>query len=281
MIPAALHSRPLYVLALLILCLTFPTKANAAWLRKAGETLFIQNASLYTSNHFIDNAGNCFSQPRFAKRELNLYLEHGWTDQWTVGVNAFAHELLAEQPASLGGGTAHNIGIADVELFARTPLWQGESAVLSVQPLIKLPSWYQYDGNPRSGTDTMDAELRLQGGVGFDLWGHHHFATLDLAYRKRTGDWHDQWKMDATLGIAVHQRWTILPQLFITQRAEGTTPNVMTSAAVSDYDLIKGQLSAVYQVNPRTRLQLGVFSHLRARNTGDGEGMLASVWLTF
>lgn len=254
--------------------------SHAAWTRAKGEALWIQNASYYSTHHYIDNDGNASDQPQFSKYELNGYGEYGLRDDWTLGINTFLHRLTADRSPPQQGSDS-NVGLADVELFARHRLWHNDNAVLSVQPLLKFPSYYRKEQNPRSGTDDWDAELRLQGGYGFDFWDRHHFAVLELAYRARGGDWKDQLKMDATLGLAVNERWLLLPQVFVTQRAEGETPNAFVSSGVNDYDLVKGQLSVVYQWDDATNLQLGAFSHLRARNTGDGEGILFSIWRRF
>jgi hypothetical protein len=182
-------------------------------------------------------------------------------------------------------GTAFNLGLADTEIFARKRLWQGRiaknSAVFSLQPLLKLPSVYYAGGNPRSGTAYPDAELRLQGGYNFFMLNTHHFATLDLAYRKRFGQWHDQLKADATLGLNIHRNYTLLLQSFLTHRLNDYSPNNRTSAVINDYNLLKAQASIVYHLNTHTHVQLGGFNHVYARNTGDGYGFLMSVWRSF
>ena len=61
-----------------------------------------------------------------------------------------------------------NHGISDPEFFWRKKLWSDEFSVLSVQPLLKLPSLTRDSTLPRSGTEKMDAELRLLGGHGFE-----------------------------------------------------------------------------------------------------------------
>lgn len=275
----------LFASCLLLLAMASP--ANAGWTRKAGEMFFSQSLSYYETYHFINDAGVKSRQPRFAKEEWNGYIEYGYTDDLTLGANLFFHRLESDFAFAIPSanllvyGTIYNYGFADAELFARKRLWKNDNAVLSIQPILKLPSWYYYDIGPRGGTDNFDTELRLQYGLGFDAFDEHHHLKLEGGYRKRFGPWHDQWKLDATLGIALTSAITIMPQLFITQRAEGRTQNASTSAIVSDYDLIKGQLSFLYRINHRMTLQLGAFSHLRSRNTGDGQGIMTGVWYHF
>lgn len=269
----------------------FSSTSEAAWTRGKGQWFAADSLSTYRTTHFIDDDGNRIRQPRFGKQEWNAYLEYGWRDDVTVGANLFFHRLTADYARyhptanTVVTGTDRNYGLADPELFLRKRLWQGQllgkSAVLSVQPLLKAPGFYYYGGNPRSGTDTFDAELRLQGGINFSLLGHSHFATADLAYRKRFGQWRDQFRADTTLGFNLSSDFTLLMQNFVTRRVEGTARRSSTSAQVNDYDLVKSQASIVYRVNNTTRVQLGAFRHMYARNTGDGEGFLLSLWREF
>ena len=251
--------------------------AYAAWTRDQGDLFVAQTLSLYSTQHFIDDNGASISQPEFRKREWNGYGEYGWRDDLTLGANVFFHQLEADSPV----GTAINYGIADPEFFIRKRLWHNEQTVISIQPLIKLPSFYHNPGNPRGGTDDMDGEIRLQGGYGFDYFSRHHYVTTDVGYRKRLGEWGDQLKLDATAGLSLTDSVTLMPQLFLTKRIGDANVGSFTSATVNDYDLLKGQLSVVWQATPSMAFQLGAFSHLYARHTGDGGGVIAGLWYHF
>lgn len=273
------------------LCAVPLSGTQAAWTLDEGKWFAADSVSYYNTDHFIDDSGQHNRQPRFSKWEWNGYYEYGWQDDLTVGANLFLHRLSADYtrytPTSPTAthGTDANYGLADTEFFVRQRLWQGKwmgnDAVLSLQPLVKLPSWYSEGGNPRSGTDNFDTELRLRGGYNFALLDRTHFATLDLAYRKRFGEWRDQFKSDVTLGFQLNDAFTLLLQSFITQRLEGTARDTFVSGVVNDYDLMKAQASLVYRLTPATRIQIGGFTHAYARNTGDGEGVLFSLWRDF
>lgn len=266
--------RPWALLPWLVLA---PFSAYGAWTQPQGRWFTANSLSLYETRHFYDDAGHQSTQPPFRKYELNAYAEYGFRDDLTLGFNGFLHKLESENPAT----TTRNFGLADVELFARKKLWDGHGAAVSMQPLVKLPSLYRRNRNPLSGTDDFDLELRLLAGYGFDTLGHHHYARLDVAYRHRLGAWRDQLKIDATLGWKVSEQFTIMPQLFFTQRVEGTARNTALASAVNDYDLLKGQITLLYDLNEQTTLQIGGFSHLRARNTGGGGGWLLGIWHRF
>jgi hypothetical protein len=62
--------------------------------------------------------------------------------------------------------------------------------------------------------------------------------------------------------------------------------DINTSAAgaitqSADYDLLKGQLSAIYKFSDKMNFQLGYSHDIRSRNTGEGQGVFFSVWNKF
>lgn len=268
--------------AVFLCAIMTPLPASAAWLRAKGEWFTAQTLYAYQTDEFFDVNGQRQSQPEFRKYEWNAYMEYGWSKNTTIGANLFLHQLENETATS---NTERNIGLADSEFFFRRNLWSGTigdlPTRLSIQPLIKLPSAYLDGGNPRSGTDNFDAELRLQYGVSFPALNRWHFSTTDIAYRKRFGEWRDQLKVDTTLGLSITDNWTVLGQLNVIQRVEGSSFPASSSATVNDYDLTKAQLSVVRKLNDETRVQFGAYRHLYARNTGGGEGLLFSIWREF
>lgn len=268
--------------AVFLCAIMAPLPASAAWLRAKGEWFTAQTLYAYQTDEFFDVNGQRQSQPEFRKYEWNAYMEYGWSNNTTIGANLFLHQLENETAAD---DTKRNTGLADSELFFRRTLWSGTIGELptrlSVQPLIKLPSAYMDGGNPRSGTDNFDAELRLQYGVSFPAFNRWHFSSTDIAYRKRFGEWRDQLKIDSTIGLSLTDNWTVLGQLNLIQRVEGNSFTATSSATVNDYDLTKAQLSVVRRVDDKTRVQFGAYRHLYARNTGGGEVLLFSIWREF
>lgn len=266
----------------------WPSSASAAWTQEVGHCFFSKSFGFYETTNFIRDNGKDQPQPRFTKYELNFYGECGWRDGVTLGINGFLQSLEAgfkESYPDLGfelSGTNSNYGLVDPEIFARIRLWEQDGWTLAFQPMLKMPSFYLNGGNPRGGTDDFDIEPRLQLGYGFDAFGKHHYVRLDGGYRKRMGDWQDQWKLEATLGVALTENLTLMPQLFITERAEGKGGSFIASSGVNqEYDLTKGQISFIYQITPAVGVQIGGFTHLHARNTGDGDGVIAGLWYQF
>ncbi|MCH2546130.1 MAG: hypothetical protein MK052_00770 [Alphaproteobacteria bacterium] len=265
--------------------------AHSAWTREKGTWFSANSINYYSSNNFIDDNGNAIAHPNFTKWEWNGYVEYGLEDDTTLGGNAFIHAVSTEKQFytatsnTVQRETATNYGLADTEFFIRHRLWQGtwlnRDTVISVQPLIKLPSFYADASTPRSGTDNFDAELKLQLGYNFTLYNRNHFVLIDLAYRKRFGDWKDQLKSDATLGLTMSDNTMLLLQNFTTLRAQNDNSPANPNTLANDYDLVKSQASLVYRFAPNKRIQFGGFMHTKARNTGSGEGVIISLWQEF
>lgn len=132
---------------------------------------------------------------------------------------------------------------------------------------------------PKSGSEQIDVELRLLGGSSFPLLGREHFANLELAYRYRFSRPENQIRADATLGFQVADAWQIMPQLSYIKGLGDIGAAGFTQSTMDEFDLLKPQLSVLYQLDDTVTLQAGVFTHVSGRNTGAGEGILLSAWL--
>lgn len=261
-----------YLIATLLLL----SSANAyagAWTQGKDKGQIIVNTLYYSTDTLFNNQGNRTAQAKYTKYELNPYLEYGWTDTITVGAN------LSLQRANQSSQS--NWGIGDSEFFIRTRLWQQDGFVLSLEPMVKLPSPESTNETPRLGGRDMDAGLGVSAGYGFSAWGLNHFANVDAGYRWRFGDPENQIKLAGTAGLSATPRWMIMPQVFATLRTDDPPVATFTQSSGDDYNLIKLQLSAVYKVNDEVSLQFGGFSHADGKNVGGGEGAFFSLWKTF
>lgn len=259
------------------LLLLSSTAHAAAWTLPEGDGQLIVNAFYYSTDSYDDTRGREQSQPRFSKYEINPYVEYGLGDGTTVGFSTFLHQVTQDM-----GGQDSNWGMADTEIFLRRRLYQDDTYALALQPVIKLPSAYAHGGLPRAGSDEWDGEINLQGGMNFDAFGNTHYVTLETGYRKRFGAPGDQVRAALTLGLRVSERWTVLPQLsgiFRTDEASGAA--AFTQSSSDDYNLVKGQLSALYSMDNGWGVQVGGFGHLWTENTGNGGGAMVAVWKQF
>ncbi|MFO0109391.1 MAG: hypothetical protein ACK52W_02500, partial [Alphaproteobacteria bacterium] len=159
-----------------ILALTLPASPQAgAWLRAADEKMISARYSYYHSDEYYNRDGVVNPQPTFRKHELNVYGEYGMTADWTIGTNLFLNEV--EQ----SGVT--NIGLADSEFFARTQIYNSDKATLALQPLVKLPSWYQKSNSVQSGSDSTDGELMLLYGYNLPAFSSRDYLDVGVGYR--------------------------------------------------------------------------------------------------
>lgn len=251
-----------------------PNQAKAAaWLLDKGETKIINNMLYYRSKNFIDNKGRKHPQATFHKIEYNPYVEYGFNEKYTIGINprfAYAHQR----------GRLEEADLTEVELFVRHLDYQNNNFTLSSQYLIKFPGPYTNTKAEILGARSTDYEQRSQLGYGFKAYGRMHYANLELAYRYRDIT-SDEIRLDGTLGIRFADKWQWLEQVFSTY-AFGALPSADPSIAnTTDYRLVKIQSSALYEINKRLSFQLGITQDIYSRNTGKGAGLLTALWVQF
>lgn len=250
-----------------------------AWTQEAGHGQLIATGLYYTASSLYTNQGRKRHQPRYDKYELNPYFEYGVWDGVTAGANLSLQRTSQDASASAPGHS--NWGVGDSEFFLRARLWQKDGFALAAEPMVKLPSPDASSDQPRLGGSHPDMGMGLSAGYGFSAYGLSHFVDLDTQYRARLGAPKDQVKLAATAGISLTQQIMLMPQLFFTFRTSSPQAASFTQSSADDYNLIKGQLSALYKLTPDVSLQLGGFVDIDGRNSGSGKGALVSVWKTF
>jgi protein XagA len=259
--------------------LLFPSYVLAAgWTQPEGAVQTITTARYYTTDEFFDNNGKRRDQSRYTKYEINPYVEYGLTDAVTLGFNGFLDYITQDSPA-----LAHdtNIMLSDVELFGRFRMAKGEDWVFSLQPLLKLPSLYEHDNAPRSGSEFFDAELSAQAGKSFSWFGRSHFTTVVAGYRHRFDTPKDQFKLEWTTGFSLTDQWQITPQISYTGRVDSVSNPTFTQSGQDDYNLLKLQLGALYHLSETLAVEGGAFVHSQGDNTGSGGGVMLAVWKKF
>lgn len=269
-------------LGMSMLAMPLPTYAEA-WTQEKGRTQIITQATFYRTDTFFDINGNEFSQEPLLKFEINPYIEYGFTDATTLGLNIAAQYITSSsEPQPVGSPLQTQDFYGGVtELFVRQRLWHDNNAVVSVQPLVKLPSYYVTDDLTEDEFSSWDAKLSIQGGINFKAAGYDHYVSADAGYRHRFGDPADQASFDITLGTHLTSQWMILTQLFNTFAINAPDNPIFTGLGEDDYTLNKLQLSALYRFNERYAVQVGGFSHLHSENTGGGGGGLLALWISF
>lgn len=263
---------------LALLLSLFPALAWAgAWTLPKGSQELYLTGSYYKTDEYFDRSGDEGDIPDFSKWELNPYYQYGYMDGLTLGVSAFLQQINQDRTV---GGEIDNWGLGNTEVFARWRAYENKAWVVSIQPLLAFPTFYTED-DPRAGRDDFDAEVKGLVGYTFEAMGRHHFVDGGFGYRYRLGDEGNQWKANLTVGITLDEKWTILPELYITRASDSDSMNAVAVAGTNDYDLTKFQLSGAYRLDDQYTLQLGAFSHVEGENTGAGGGLLFSVWMRY
>ena len=269
--------------AALLLAGAVPANLRAdAWTQEQGHGEFILTSSLFETSTSFDAAGNVrhFGYDGYFRQfQLNPYLEYGLTSRTTLVVNAFVPFLKFSNQY----GAQTSAGLGDVETSIRRRLNSSESAMPISAQLTMLFLTYPADREPPPGNHQIDVESKLMIGRGTQWLGHSFFWSLGGAYRYRSGAPADQFRSDATAGLDLTHRFTLMAQVFgITGLRNGQPLQIGGNPnAQSDFDLYKGQLSLVTRLRPSTRLQLGWNDTFAGRNTGHGQTILIAIWQDF
>lgn len=253
-----------------------PSGASAgAWNQPEGQGQVIVTGRYYQTEKFIDNNGNTHGQPKYAKFEFEPYVEYGVTDWLTIGSSA-----RADYVRQYMGSNDHNYGIGDAELFARMPVWKTGSMVVSVQPLIKLPSAWELYNSPAIGRNGWDAEMKLAAGYGFSLFGNNDYVDASIAYRSRFGAG-DQLRYELAAGIYPWQSLGFIGRFSHIEPIGSEASSLGIISENQDYSLSTAELSALYALSATSSVQLGGYRNIDGENTGGGGGFMLGWWFNF
>lgn len=251
-----------FVLALVCV----PSFAHAgAWTQAQGSALSMRNLTYYSTDHYFDARGGRHTQPQFTKYEFQPYLEYGVTNDTTVGGTAYLD--MARQ-----SGTS-NIGLADPQIFVREKLYQDNHQVVSLEPLLKLPSSFIYSVSPQGGSKSVDLDLSLRYGRNQPMLSVNDYLDTRLGYRVRSRGLSDQVLIDAALGFKLDDSWEILPALRSTLATNLTKATSFSENGDLDYSLLKAEFGVLYHFTSETSLQTTLFDHVAGVQTGEGFGI--------
>lgn len=267
-------------ISLLLLRPVLGTLEGAAWPLPKGNGQVFFNVTGYRAGGTFDSSG--YRKPfqydgRFRQYIVNPYFEYGLTKRMTLVGNLFFPSLTYTDQYN----RFHSAGSGDMEFGVRYLLTESEAGIAwSVQGMVKAPT-YSAARSPAPGNRQMDYEVRILAGRSFLL---RSFWNVEAGYRIRTAAPANQVRLDLTYGTTFKKRWMGLAQAFIIKSVEGgyyqanptNNPNIVPS-----FDLYKTQLSLVYTINRKTRIQGGWTFDVYGRNVGAGNGFLASLWREF
>lgn len=254
--------------ALLLLCCSASTTTQAhagAWTQESGKGLLAVSGTYYSGDRFFDNSGNKRPQSHYRKQETSAYGEWGISDDLTIGANLFLSH--AEQSGK------HNYSLNNPEFFVRRRAYHDDTRVVSVQSLIKLPTFAYRGRGPQSGNEATEAELALLYGQSLKLFSDRDFIDMAVAIRTRSDGLSAQWRSESKYGIGLTDNWTLVSALYLTQSITLDTPGAFREGGDLDYHLSKLELSTIYNNSNDHYWQLSGFDHIAGKQTGAGYGI--------
>ncbi len=265
----------LFALFLAISASTFPpsTARAGAWLQEQGRGEVITSLRLYGTAEFFDDKGHKSTIPLFTKTELSPYFEYGVDDKLTLGAEfsmAAATNGVAEYDDSL------HLNYSYGNIFARTYLYKDDSHVISLEPGIDFPNTIGVDLVSDGGKPI--PEIKINFGYGAkDNRELSHFIDARIKYRYRyEDDLNPILKSEITFGYRLDYYYVIMAQL-----SDEWTLGGVKNVYPGNYNLVKPQISLLYDPNEVVAQQLSLSTNIKGKNTGAGYGFVYSVWYRF
>lgn len=255
-----------------------------AWLQPADTGLLISQFFMSESTEVTDFNGTRRKQEPYKQWGQSLYAEWGMNDAITVGSSL--NLIYAQQNIPAIGGDGVASALTDFNLFARYGIWRDGDDRLSVQFTTQLPRQHFQEEGLSLGNPDMEYEMALQYGRSLTLTLSEAttipaFIDAHLGYRVRAAQPDDQIRSMLTAGITPVENWQFFLQGFGTFRTDRSTPAAgagFTQSNADDYDQVRLQASAVWQVHPGWAVQAGYFQDVYGRNFGEARGVLFGIW---
>jgi hypothetical protein len=239
-----------------------------AWTMPQGHGQVFVTTTASRADDAFDANGHAHSTSRYQKLESEALIEYGVTDRLTAILGPGFQHIDIAPPTD-----ASRNGFGYTELGGRFLIFQNNDWVISAQGLLRLPGTRDFSNPAAVGYTGTEFDARLLFGTNLKVAGMPAFADLEVAQRFRAG-MPNEFRVDATLGVTVAPRWTVLAQSFTVIAESG-------SLVFPTYDYSKLQLSAVFALTKDWTLQLGGFSTVFGHNALQENGLVAGVGYRF
>jgi hypothetical protein len=245
--------------------LAAPAALSAQWTVRPGGWFMSQSLN---KGRFPDrfSPGEGEFKNALEKVDWGLYFIYGLAEGWSVGLGqGFAH--LEDKR---NGTTTTTTGFGATGLFLLKRLAQGKAGVLSIQPRVDLPLFYNTNDRPVLGPVKAEAELRLLYGTGYGLGATRGFVSTSLGGSAwRHGD--DEIRYDATVGLdVVPSRLLLMAQTF-------NVVGLQSGGGVS-YSATKVGGSVVWHVSKAIGLVAGYYGGIAGKNTARERTASIGIW---
>ncbi len=242
---------------------TLPPAHAGAWTQHKREGLLLTSIS----SHWLRAPGGS----NMRKLEYSFYSEYGLTSRVTL-VGRLALQSLEDIRVSGDDEVFTNAlwAVGGTQAGVRVRLASHGPWVLSAQGLRTFQSGGENRTNTRFGLGGGDIELRLLAGRSI---GRDSFVDLQVARRQKSGGEGHEWRVDATAGTALTDRWRIMAQTY-SQRSAASTGRV-------GYAGHRAQLSLIYDVPAGFSVSVSALGTVSRRNVADERAALVTVWRRF
>lgn len=255
-----------FILGLLAAALLAAAAVDAragAWPMAPGETQVIVKYEDQRADEGYDLDGTVRPIATRTDRELSVFVEHGLTPRLTLQAKLAVQEGRDAFVDYSGRGPA--------EIGLRAALWNGERTKISLYGGYVAAGEGRNAGYAAPGAGDGDVDLRLlvgrSGELGPKLGRRPVYAEVQVARVLRDG-LPDETRADASVGVRIAPRWTLLNQVYAGRADEGGArwANLETSV-VRDLG--------------RWKLQAGWRRAVAGRETPKSGGPVLAVWRTF
>ena len=241
-----------------------PNAVAAQWTVKPGGWFMSHG---FNTGRFPDrfSSGPLATENALEKRDWGMYFIYGWKEGLSVGLG----QGYARLEDKRNGGSTVNTGFGATGLFLMKRLAQGKGGILSIQPRIDLPLFYNTKDRPVLGPVSADAEVRLLYGNGFGALGTRGFLSASAGGAIwRAGA--DELRYDLTVGLDAGPTVLLMAQAFNVAAFEG---------GGLAYSATKLGGSAVFRLSKGVGIQAGYYGGVSGKNTARERTWSLSLWL--
>jgi len=255
-------------LVISLFCVAQMQDAQAgAWPTEAGKGQVISTTLFDNANIGYDDNGKSTEDVFFNKSEAAIYWEHGLTQKTTLVLQSSYQDIQFRA----GVDDINFSGVGESYVGLRRVFWRDDKWVMSGQAGVLFAGAGETVSDADLGFGSTHYEARLLVGRNFKLAKRDGFFDMQAAYRKRPGNAPDEWRLDATSGWQAHEKVQILAQGFYT-------------ASDASFEIarrntrFKLQSSIIYQHNPKTSYQIGMYQTVAGRNIVKEKAFFIAAW---
>ncbi len=269
------------IAAMSFFALTFPGQVfGGAWTQHEGGMYNKFQFNYYWATQTFDKNGKKFdSGGKFEDKNFTYYGEYGLKDNLTVITSIPVKQISNHLDT---GDNTKTTGVGDIDLALKYRLYKGESAVISIQGLVKIPEAYDKNRALPLGNGQYDVEARLL--LGKSLYPLPLYFGLEAGYRFRFQAPADEFKLLAELGYSVTDKLYLRTKVDATLSAQNSDKVAATELNPTlslDYNLIKWEFTAGYRISKALGVEFTYTPDVWGKNIAAGRNLQLALFYMF